>query len=114
MATERIDGLYLRSDLAAGFGAAAFVGSPVVTQSNFKGGDITYGGRVSQGNPKYYSIGLSALRTDYDNSRIREEQGIDIWAQSHQSGGSVGQIILQFHHLRLDGACLHAYRDPSR
>ena len=81
VATERLDGLYLRSDLAAGFGAAAFVGSPVVTQSNFKGGDVTYGGRVSQGNPKYYSIGLSALRTDYDNSRIREEQGIDIWVQ---------------------------------
>ena len=81
VATERLDGLYLRSDFAAGFGAAAFVGSPVVTQSNFKGGDITYGGRVSQGNPKYYSIGLSALRTDYDNSRIREEQGIDIWVQ---------------------------------
>jgi hypothetical protein len=79
VATERLDGLYLRSDLAAGFGAAAFVGSPVVTQSNFKGGDITYGGRVSQGNPKYYSVGLSALKTDYDNSRIREEQGIDIW-----------------------------------
>ena len=81
VATERIDGVYLRSDLAAGFGAAAFVGSPVVTQSNFKGGDITYGGRVSQGNPKYYSIGLSALRTDYDSSKIREEEGIDIWAR---------------------------------
>ena len=79
VATERLDGLYLRSDFAAGFGAAAFVGSPVVTQSNFKGGDITYGGRVSQSNPKYYTVGLSALRTDYDNSRIREEAGIDIW-----------------------------------
>jgi hypothetical protein len=81
VATERIDGVYLRSDFAAGFGAAAFVGAPVVTQSNFNGGDITYGGRVSQGNPKYYSIGLSALRTDYDKSRIREEGGIDIWAR---------------------------------
>ena len=81
VATERLDGLYLRSDLAAGFGAAAFVGSPVVTESNYKGGDITYGGRVSHGNLKYYSIGLSALRTDYDNSSIREEQGIDIWVQ---------------------------------
>jgi hypothetical protein len=80
VASERIDGLYLRSDLAAGFGAAGFVGSPVVTQSNFKGGDISYGGRISQGNPKYYSVGVSALRTDYENSRIREEQGIDIWA----------------------------------
>jgi hypothetical protein len=79
VATERLDGLYLRSDFAAGFGAAAYVGSPVVTQSNFKGGDVTYGGRVSQSNPKYYTVGLSALRTDYDNSRIREEQGIDIW-----------------------------------
>jgi hypothetical protein len=79
VATERLDGLYLRSDLAAGFGAAAFIGSPVVTQPNYKGGDVTYGGRISQGNPKYYSVGLSALRTDYDKSRIREEQGIDIW-----------------------------------
>jgi hypothetical protein len=81
VATERIDGLYLRSDLAAGFGAAAFVGSPVVTQPNFKGGDVSYGGRISQGNPRYYSVGLSALRTDYNNSRIREEQGIDVWVR---------------------------------
>jgi hypothetical protein len=81
VATERIDGVYLRSDFAAGFGAAGFVGSPVVTQSNFKGGDITFGGRISQGNPKYYSIGLSALQTNYDKSRIRQEEGIDIWAR---------------------------------
>ena len=77
---ERLDGLYLRGDVAAGFSAAAFVGSPVViTQPGFKGGDIIYGGRIVQSNPKYYSIGLSALRTDYSGSAIREEEGIDIW-----------------------------------
>jgi hypothetical protein len=91
VATERLDGLYLRSDLAAGFGVAAFVGSPVVTTSNFKGGDVTYGGRISQGNLKYYSVGLSALRTDEDSSRIREEQGIDIWVHPLRQVDLVGR-----------------------
>lgn len=79
VATERVDGLYLHSDLAAGFGAAAFVGAPVVVESDFKGGDIVYGGRVTHSMPDYYTIGLSALRTDYNSSRIREENGIDLW-----------------------------------
>jgi hypothetical protein len=47
VAADRLDGLYLRSDLAAGFSAAAFLGSPVVTkQDGFKGGDLVYGGRI--------------------------------------------------------------------
>lgn len=79
VSAERLDGLYLRNDFAGGFGAAAFVGAPVVTESNFKGGDITYGGRVSHSIQQYYSLGLSVLRTDYDSSRIREEGGIDLW-----------------------------------
>ncbi len=80
VAADRVDGLYLRSDLAAGFAAAAFFGSPVVTkQDGFKGGDLIYGGRIGHTLKKYYSIGLSAVRTDYSGSRIREEEGIDLW-----------------------------------
>lgn len=79
VATERFDGIHLRSDLAAGFGASAFVGAPVVVETDFKGGDVVYGGRVTHSVPQYYTIGLSALRTDYNSSRIREESGIDLW-----------------------------------
>ena len=92
VATERIDGLYLRSDLAAGFGAAAFVGSPVITTTDsFKGGDIIYGGRIVQGMPKYYSIGLSALRTDYGGTRLREEEGFDLWLHPFKQVDVVGR-----------------------
>jgi hypothetical protein len=79
VAADRLDGLYFRSDLAAGFGAAAYVGSPVVLEPNFKGGDLIYGGRITQSNPKYYSVGLSALRTNQGGSRLREEEGLDLW-----------------------------------
>ena len=79
VATERLDGLYLRGDFAAGFAAAAFVGAPVVVESDFRGGDVAYGGRFTHSIPKYYTIGLSALRTDGTGNRIREERGIDLW-----------------------------------
>ena len=80
VAVERVDGLYLRSDLAAGFGAAAFLGSPVVTEPNFKGGEFIFGGRLSQGRPGYYSVGLSSLKNEGENdSRDREEHGVDLW-----------------------------------
>jgi hypothetical protein len=79
VAAERIDGIYARSDLAAGFGASAFVGDPVVTQPSNYGGDFIYGGRVSQSMPKYYSIGISALQTTDSGVRLREEEGVDLW-----------------------------------
>jgi hypothetical protein len=78
-ATERVDGVHLRGDLAGGFGAAVFVGAPVVVEPDFKGGNVIYGGRVTHSIPQYYTIGLSALRTDDNSSRIREESGIDLW-----------------------------------
>jgi hypothetical protein len=79
IATERLDGLYLRNDLKAGFTAAAFIGSPVITQPDVRGGDLLYGGRIAHSMPRYYTLGLSALRTDDSGSRIREEAGIDLW-----------------------------------
>jgi len=82
VASERIDGLYARSDLAAGFAAAAFIGSPVVTEPHdrLSGGEFIYGGRLSQGKPGSYYLGVSALKSDGANdSRDREEQGVDFW-----------------------------------
>jgi opacity protein-like surface antigen len=80
VASERMDGLYLRSDFAAGFKAAAFVGAPVVTEPNFSGGEYLYGGRFSQGMPAYYSIGVSALKSEgASHARDREEEGVDLW-----------------------------------
>jgi hypothetical protein len=74
--SEKLDGLYLRSDLAAGFTAAAFIGAPVVTEPNFEGGDLIFGGRLAHGRANYYSLGISALRTD---DHLREEEGLDLW-----------------------------------
>ena len=87
VATERIDGLYVRNDLAAGFAAAAFIGSPVVTDpiGRLSGGEFIYGGRLSQGKPGLYSVGLSALKSNGENdSRDREEQGLDLWVHPLQ------------------------------
>jgi len=79
VATERLDGLYARMDLPAGFGASVFAGSPVVTEPNFKiGGDVVYGGRISHTMPKYYTVGLSYLKDEGPDSRLREEEGIDL------------------------------------
>jgi hypothetical protein len=79
VATERLDGLYLRNDLAAGFTAAAFVGSPVVTQPDSTGGDLLYGARIAHAISRYYTAGISALRVDAGGDRLREEAGIDLW-----------------------------------
>ena len=79
VATEKLDGLYLRSDIAAGFGGAVFVGTPVVTEPNFNGGDIVYGGRIAHSMAKYYTVGISAVKSENSGSRLREEEGVDLW-----------------------------------
>jgi len=80
VAAEKVDGLYLRSDFAAGFGASAFFGKAVMTETDAKGGNFVYGTRISQSMPKYYSVGISALKSeDSDKQRYREEEGIDLW-----------------------------------
>lgn len=81
VATERLDGIYLRSDFAAGFAGAAFAGATVITEPNSKGESLIYGGRLSQSMPKYYTVGVSALRTDSRNGESREEEGIDLWVR---------------------------------
>lgn len=92
VATERFDGIYLRSDFQYGIGAAAFIGDSVMTEPTFKGGEIIYGGRLSQTDKKYYTIGLSALKSEReDDSRYREEEGIDIWLRPHRQVDLTGR-----------------------
>lgn len=79
VAAERIDGAYLRSDFKGGFGAAVFAGAPVVTETNSKGGDLIYGGRLTHSMPQYYTIGVSALTVNQGSDIYREEEGVDIW-----------------------------------
>lgn len=92
VAAERIDGLYLRNDFQYGVGASAFVGNSVITEPNFLGGAVVYGTRISQTDKKYYTIGLSALKSEReDNSRYREEEGLDLWLRPHQKVDVTGR-----------------------
>lgn len=79
VATQRLDGLYARSDFARGFAAAAYVGSPVVSEPNLRADDLVGGARVTHSDKKYYTIGISALASFEGGSRYREEEGVDIW-----------------------------------
>ncbi|MBJ6727920.1 hypothetical protein [Geomesophilobacter sediminis] len=82
VASERIDGAYWRSDLAAGFMASAFAGRPVVTEPNaLAGGDVIYGGRIAHSLPGLYTIGVSAVKTSQvdDGADVLEREGIDVW-----------------------------------
>jgi hypothetical protein len=80
VAAERIDGLYLRNDFDYGIGASAFFGNSVISEPTYQGGTLIYGTRISHTNKKYYTIGLSALKSERENdSRFREEEGLDLW-----------------------------------
>ncbi len=84
VASERIDGLYVRSDFAYGIGVATFFGNTVITQRlpqpAYQGGTLIYGARISQSDKKYYSVGLSALKGAREgDGRYREEEGVDLW-----------------------------------
>ncbi len=82
VAAERFDGVYLRSDFDYGFGASAFVGNSVMTETSNKGGALIYGARISHTNSKYYTVGLSALKNfREDKSIFREEEGLDLWVR---------------------------------
>jgi len=82
VAAERIDGLYLHNDFEHGIGASAFFGNSVITEPTFQGGAVVYGARISQTDKKYYTVGLSALKSDReDDTQFREEAGLDLWVR---------------------------------
>ncbi len=79
IASEQIDGVHARTDLKGGFTVAAFGGSPVETMSDTRRGDSIAGGRIAQGLPGYYIIGISHLDEKNNRSSFRREEGVDIW-----------------------------------
>jgi hypothetical protein len=79
LASEQIDGVHARTDLKGGFTIAAYGGSPVETISDTRRGDSIAGGRISQGLPGYYSIGVSHLDEKNNGSSFRREEGVNIW-----------------------------------
>ncbi len=81
VANEQVDGAYARTDLRGGFTVAAFGGIPVETSVDTRTGDSVYGGRISQGYPGIYTIGLSYLHEKNDSKDFRKEEGIDVWLQ---------------------------------
>lgn len=99
VAAERIDGLYLHNDFQYGISTAAFVGNSVITEPisdptrrDLQGGGIIYGARIAQADKKYYTIGLSALKSErQDGSRYREEEGVDLWLRPTQQVDLTGR-----------------------
>ncbi len=79
IASEQIDGVHARTDLKGGFTIAAYGGSPVETISDTRRGDSIAGGRIAQGLPGYYIIGISHLDEKNNRSSFRREEGVDIW-----------------------------------
>jgi hypothetical protein len=79
VATERVDGVYARTDLRGGFGISAYGGSPVETNIDLPGNNIIYGGRLSHKLGDLYQIGISALKEEKNSADYRKEEGIDIW-----------------------------------
>lgn len=91
VATEKLDGVYLRTDFQYGVGVAAFFGNSVFmetdAQKSFQSTAPLYGGRISQTDKKYYTIGLSGLKS----GSYRKEGGLDLWLRPHQQVDVTGR-----------------------
>jgi len=81
VASERVDGIYARTDLAKNFGVSVFGGSPAETGTDLPGNKNIYGARLSHQAPGLYQIGLSALQEQKDSADFRKEEGIDLWVR---------------------------------
>jgi hypothetical protein len=81
VASAQLDGAYARTDLKGGFTIAAYGGSPIETDGDTRSGDSVYGGRVSQGLPGIYTIGMSYLKEKNDGKDFRKEEGLDLWVR---------------------------------
>jgi hypothetical protein len=93
VASEQVDGLSAGADLKAGFGIAAFGGSPVETALDSRNGDSVYGGRISQGRDGLYRIGLSYLLEKNDREEFRKEEGVDLWLRPIDSAELLGTLL---------------------
>jgi hypothetical protein len=79
VASDNLQGLYMRSDFLYGFTGAAYIGEPVTTEPNYKGGNFIYGGRIAHFVPNLYAMGFSYVRSTEEDKNLREQEGIDLW-----------------------------------
>ncbi|WP_324085275.1 hypothetical protein [Geomonas sp.] len=79
VASDNLQGLYMRSDFLYGFTGSAYIGQPVTTEPNYKGGSLIYGGRIAHFVPNLYAIGFSYVRSTQYDQNLREQEGIDLW-----------------------------------
>ncbi len=76
---EVLDGIEAATDLAGGFEALLFGGVPLETDEGGRSGDTVWGGRLAQGLPGVYELGLSYLTEEDDSDPVREEAAVDLW-----------------------------------
>lgn len=81
---ERLDGLSIGGDLAAGIAATGYAGVPVETDDDGRGGDLLFGGRLSHRIPGFSEIGVSYLKERNDGEDTREEAGVDVFLRPHR------------------------------
>jgi hypothetical protein len=79
VAAERVDGVYVRTDLAGNFGVSAFGGQPVDVGLDLPGNNTIYGARLTHQVPGLYRIGLSFLKEEKNSEDFRKEEGVDLW-----------------------------------
>jgi len=91
VAAERVDGLYARTDLKAGFGISAFGGSPVETAFDLPGNNMIVGGRLSHQVADVYQIGISGLKEEKDSLEYRKEGAVDLWLHPMSKVDLVGR-----------------------
>jgi len=85
VAGEQLDGLYGGLNYKDRAGISLFGGSPTETGRDTRRGDIIYGGRLWQGMPGYYRIGVSYLKEKNNDEDLREESGADIYIRPIKS-----------------------------
>lgn len=90
---ELLDGVYGRTELAAGFEFAAFGGLPVIFGLEDQYNNLVYGGRLSQGKPELYRVGVSWLKEQNNGKDLREEIGVDLWSPVMKSAELSGRSI---------------------
>lgn len=106
LASEQLDGISARWDITPRTGFALYGGVPVETDFGGRGGDLLYGGRVFQRIERKAEFGLSFLREDDDDSRFREELGLDLWLRPLKKAEIAGRSS---YNTATDGWMEHTY-----
>lgn len=81
VAADQVDGAYAQQIIGGRLGLALYGGVPVETDFDDRDGDYVYGGRIFDGIPGVYTLGISYLKENNDSDDFREEAGADLWVR---------------------------------